>query len=124
MSYKTGGTKTKFEPLCYSYGPSDTYTVYAALEHCSDIMVYVIINDKTGKESDISFGCEDDCAHGKHSLIDVMYTLKHKDVGTHKITSNEEEDIVIEEMTWEEVERIFNNGKFEKPVEVKLSIKK
>ena len=121
MSFKTGGLKTKFMPLTYGYEPNRSYTIYAALESCSDIMVYRMIDDNDGEEIDISLGTEDDCAHGSESLIDVMYTLKHNGVGTYPSGVSYCQDIVIEEMTPEEMERVFKNMCiYRKTIKVKL----
>lgn len=106
MGYKNGGLKTKYVPPRYSGGPSDSYTIYAAYESVSDIMVYVMINDETEEEVELGFGSEDDCADGIESLIDVMFYLKHKGVGTYHF-NYEYQDIVIEEMTEEEIDKYF-----------------
>lgn len=112
MSFKNGGLKTKFIPLVYGYDPNRSYTIYAALESCSDIMCYAMYDDKDGQEVDISLGTEDDCAHGSESLIDVMYTLKHNGAGTYP-SDGYRNDIVIEEMTTEEMEKVFRNRHFD-----------
>ena len=106
MGFKNGGLKTKYVPPQYSGGPSNSYTIYAALESVSDIMVYVMIDDKTGEEVKLGLGSEDDCADGIESLIDVMYYLKHKCVGTYHF-NYEYQDIIIEKMTKEEIDKYF-----------------
>lgn len=107
MSYKTGGLKAKFTPPVYSGGRSKTYTVYAALESCSDMMCYAIVDDDTGEKTDLSFGTEDDCAHGSESLIDVMYTIKHNNAGVYPF--GDYDSVVVEEMTKEEIDMIFRS---------------
>lgn len=110
MSFKNGGLKAKFVPPQYSGGPSDSYTIYAALESVSDMMCYAIFDDKTDKEVDLNFGSEDDCAYGQESLIDVMYMLKHKGVGIYSSGKSYCNDIVIEEMTNDEMDKAFGNS--------------
>jgi hypothetical protein len=63
-----------------------------------------MFNDEN-QEVDISIAAEDDTeAFGKYSLIDCLYYLKqHKD----KHYQYKEHDIIIEEMTQEEVNTIF-----------------
>lgn len=95
MAFKTGGYKTKY--LCsngYSY---DEYTIYAAIESVSDVMVFHMYNDKD-KEVDIQISATDDLDYGKNSIIDCMYALRHR---------REVENIVIERMTDEEMGKIF-----------------
>ena len=95
MAFKTGGYKTKY--LCnngYSY---DEYTIYAAIESVSDVMVFHMYDDK-GNEVDIQISAVDDLDYGKNSINDCLYALRHKmEVG----------DVVIERMTDEEMEKIF-----------------
>lgn len=110
MSFKNGGLKTKFVPPQYSGGPSYSYTIYAALESVSDMMCYAIFDDKTDKEVDLNFGSEDDCAYGQESLIDVMYMLKYKGVGIYPSGKSYCHDIVIEEMTNDEMDKAFGNS--------------
>ena len=108
MSYKNGGFKTKFIPLQYSGGSSESFTVYTALESVSDTDSYVLVDDKTNKEVSLVYNAEDDCAHGKASLIDVMHALKHHGAGRYQYSNDTSDDIIIEEMTNEEMKRFFN----------------
>jgi len=104
MSYKTGGFKTKYRES-YGYFYED-YIIYCAVESVSDTCVYKMF-DVSGKEHDISISAEDDTeAFGKYSLIDCLYHLKHHE---NKTYSHHECDIIIEEMTEEEMSRIFNH---------------
>lgn len=109
MSFKTGGLKAKYKPLINQYEPNREYTVYAALESCSDIWC-VGARDINGRFTDLSFGPEDDCAKGASSIIDVMYYLKHNGPGTYKFGGGD--DIVIEEMTNDEMRDVFESGRY------------
>jgi hypothetical protein len=102
MAYKTGGYKTKFIEQ-YGYY-TQVYTIYCAVESVTDTCMYKMFNDEN-QEVDISIAAEDDTeAFGKYSLIDCIYYLKqHKD----KHYQYKEHDIIIEEMTQEEVNTIF-----------------
>lgn len=103
MSYKTGGYKTKY---IYAYGYiQDEYTIYCAVESCSDICVYKMFDD-SGNEHDISIVAEDDTDdYGCYSLIDCLYNLKNR---TDQIYSdNPLHNIIIEEMTYEEMTKYF-----------------
>ena len=102
MAYKTGGYKTKY---ISSYGYfHEEFIIYSAVESVSDTCVYKMFNTK-GQEVNISIGGEDDTDDfGNHSLIDCLFYLKqHKD----KHYQYKEYDIIIEEMTYEEVNKIF-----------------
>ena len=103
MAFKTGGYKTKY---IEEYGYMKTeYTIYSAVESCSDICSYVMINEETGKEVDICISAEDDTeAVGKYSLIDCLYYLKQR---KNKYYEWKERNIIIEEMTPEEVIKYF-----------------
>lgn len=102
MAYKTGGYKTKYVSE-YGYVRNE-YIIYCSIESVSDTCVYKMFNEK-GKEVNISIGAEDDTDDfGNHSLIDCLFYLKqHKD----KHYQYKEYDIIIEEMTYEEVNKIF-----------------
>jgi len=105
MAYKTGGYKTKYIEECGSYVYNE-YTIYCALESCSNICVYKMFNNK-GEEVNISIGAEeDDDDYGNRSLIDCLYYLKyHKNkIYDYKY---KEYNIIIKEMTPEEVNKIF-----------------
>lgn len=98
MSFKTGGFKTKYIEECGSY-IHDEYTIYCAVESVSDVCVYKMF-DENGKEVDITISAEDDTeAVGKYSLIDCLYCLKHGE--------GKGNDIIIEEMTDDEMKRIY-----------------
>ncbi len=100
MSFKNGGHKTKFiVSEGYNY---EEYTIYCALESVSDVNSYVMVNSK-GEREPIWIGGEDDTARGKYSLIDCLYYLKHHGSGTYDFSGYD--DIVIEDMTSEELER-------------------
>ena len=102
MSFKTGGFKTKYHEV-YGY-MDEEYTIYCALESCTDICVYKMF-DKDGKERDICISAEDDTDdYGSYSLIDCLYQLKIRENKEYKF---HEHDIVIEEMTREEMKEIF-----------------
>lgn len=97
MAFKTGGYKTK---LIKEYGSylHEEYTIYCAIESVTNTCVYKMFDDK-GKERDIVIGAEFDADdNGKYSLIDCLYHLKHK---------TNFKDIVIEEMSREEMANIF-----------------
>ncbi len=102
MSFKTGGFKTKYIDE-YGYSRNE-YTIYCAEESCSETCVYKML-DKDGNEHDISIGAEtvfDDM--GNHSLIDCLYYLKNHSNKTYKY---HEFDIIIEEMTDEDMHKVF-----------------
>lgn len=104
MSYKTGGYKTKYISECGYY--REEFTIYSAVESISDICVYKMFNEN-GNEVDISVSAEDDTeAVGKYSLIDCLYYLKQHE---NKIYDYKEYNIIIEEMTFEEVDKIFGH---------------
>ena len=102
MSFKTGGFKTKY----YSDEGYDfeEHTIYCALESVTDICVYRMC-DINGKDENISIGAEVDDRCGKYSLIDCLYHLKRHE---NKEYDNHDNDIIIEEMTKEEIKRIFS----------------
>ena len=103
MAYKTGGFKTKYISECGYF--HEEYTIYSAVESCSDVCSYVMVNDETGKEVDICISAEDDTeAVGKYSLIDCLYYLKQR---KNKYYEWKERNIIIEEMTPEEVIKYF-----------------
>ena len=102
MAFKTGGFKTKYIEECgYLH---NEYTIYCAVESVSDICVYNMLDDK-GNVKEINISAEDDtCDYGNHSLIDCLFYLKqHKD----KHYQFKEYDIIIEEMTPEEMKIIY-----------------
>lgn len=105
MAYKTGGYKTKYIEEYGSYLYNE-YMIYCAVESCSNVCVYRMLNKK-GNEVNISISAEEDTDdYGNHSLIDCLYYLKlHK----NKYYDYQEYNIIIEEMTYEEVDKIFNN---------------
>jgi len=105
MSYKTGGLKSTWEPQTSSYELSRKYTIYTACESVSDISGYIMHNDK-GKEVNLLSYFDEDSAKGRESLIDVLYYLKHKGVGVYDFGSKWR-DIIIEEMTEEEIDKVF-----------------
>lgn len=105
MSYKTGGLKSTWEPQTSSYELSRKYTIYTACESVSDISGY-IMHDETGKEVNLLSYFDEDSAKGRESLIDVLYYLKHKGVGVYDFGSKWR-DIIIEEMTEEEIDKVF-----------------
>ena len=107
MSYKTGGEKARWEPPTY-YGYGEKYTVYTALESTSDINSYAIADENGNIIPGFStFLSEDDSAKGRESLIDVLYYLKHHGPGTYPVSDANWQDIVIQEMTPEEMDKIF-----------------
>lgn len=105
MAYKTGGYKTKYIEEYGSYVYNE-YMIYCAVESCSNVCVYKMF-DENNKEHNICIQAEDDSeGYGNHSLIDCIYYLKlHK----NKYYDYQEYNIIIEEMTYEEVDKIFNN---------------
>ena len=104
MSFKTGGFKTKYHEV-YGY-IDEEYTIYCALESCTNVCVYKMF-DKDGKERDLCVGAEDDTDdYGSYSLIDCLYYLKRHENKKYKYN---EHDIIIEDMTNEEVKKIFDN---------------
>ena len=107
MSYKTGGLKSVWEPQTSSYEPTRKYTIYTACESVSDISGYVM-HDEKGKEVNILSYWDEDTAKGRESLIDVLYYLKHKGVGVYDFGAKWR-DIIIEEMTPEEIDKVFRN---------------
>lgn len=102
MAFKTEGYKTKY---IMDYGQEyKEYMIYCAVESVSDICVYKMFN-MNNEECDICISCEDDTEHkGNRSLIDCLYCLKYgvKDSGLSSW-----QDIVVEEMTEEEMKNIF-----------------
>ena len=105
MSYKTGGYKTKYIEECGPYVYNE-YIIYCAVESCSNVCMYKMFDNK-GREVSISISAEEDTDDfGNHSLIDCLYYLKcHKD----KHYEWKEHNIIIEEMTYEEVDKIFGH---------------
>ena len=102
MAFKTGGFKTKYIDECGYM--CDKYTIYCAVESVSDVCMYKMLDDK-GNEKEINISAEDDTDdYGNHSLIDCLFYLKHyKD----KHYQHKEYDIIIEEMTDEEMKIIY-----------------
>ena len=102
MAFKTGGFKTKYIEEC-GYIRNE-YTIYCAVESVSDVCVYKMLDDK-GKEKEINISAENDTSdYGNHSLIDCLFYLKqHKD----KHYRFKEYDIIIEEMSNEEMKMIY-----------------
>ena len=79
--------------------------IYCAVESCSDVCVYKMFNER-GEEVNILISAEDDTdSVGKYSLIDCLFYLKQ---GKDKHYQWKEHDIIIEEMTYEEVDKIFS----------------
>lgn len=102
MAYKTGGYKTKYISECgYIH---EEFIIYCAVESCSDVCVYKMFDDN-GNEKEINISAEDDTDdYGNHSLIDCLFYLKqHKD----KHYQWKEHNIIIEEMTYKEIDKIF-----------------
>ena len=102
MAYKTGGKKTKY---IYEYGYiKEEYIIYCAEESVTEICTYKMY-DENGKEKNISIVCEDAIDdYGNHSLIDCLYCLKNnKDM----LYQNSSHNIVIEDMTTEEINKIY-----------------
>ena len=103
MAFKTGGYKTKYISECGYF--HEEFMIYSAVESCSDVCSYVMVNEETGKEVDICISAEDDTeAVGKYSLIDCLYYLKQR---KNKYYEWKERNIIIEEMTPEEVIKYF-----------------
>lgn len=102
MAFKTGGFKTKYIEECGYI--CNEYTIYCAVESASDVCVYKMLDDK-GNEKEINISAEDDTSdYGNHSLIDCLFYLKqHKD----KHYRFKEYDIIIEEMSNEEMKMIY-----------------
>ena len=102
MAFKTGGRKTKYiEEAGYH---KNEYTLYCAVESVSDICVYKMFDSK-GNERDITVSAEDDAdGYGNHSLIDCLYYLKQGKDKTYKYSGY---NIVIEDMTPEEMQRLY-----------------
>lgn len=102
MAFKTSGFKTKYIDE-YSYMRNE-YTIYCAVESVSDVCVYKMLDDK-GNEKHINISAEDDTInYGNHSLIDCLFYLKqHK----NKHYKFKEYDIIIEEITDEEMKMIY-----------------
>lgn len=103
MAYKTGGYKTKYIEECeYIH---NEYTIYCAVESVSDICCYQMSNEK-GEFRNITIVAEDDTNDfGCYSLIDCLHQLKMKKDKTYK--DRPEHDIIINEMTNEEMKKIF-----------------
>lgn len=101
MAFKTGGFKTKY---INEYGyMCDEYTIYCAVESVSDVCVYHMLDDK-GNEKEINISAEEDSNYGNHSLIDCLFYLKRHE---NKHYQFKEYDIIIEEMTNEEMKMIY-----------------
>lgn len=102
MAFKTGGFKTKYIEE-YGYMRNE-YTIYCSVESVSDICVYKMFDDNRN-EKEINISAEDDTDdYGNHSLIDCLFYLKqHKD----KCYQNKEYDIIIEEMTNDEMKMVY-----------------
>lgn len=102
MAFKTGGFKTKYIEE-YGYIRNE-YTIYCAIESVSDVCVYNMFDDK-GNEKEINISAEDDTSdYGNHSLIDCLFYLKqHK----NKHYQFKEYDIIIEEITNDEMKTIY-----------------
>lgn len=104
MSYKTGGCKTKY---VYEYGyERNEYIIYCALESVSDIESYKMFNEQ-GEEVPIEFSCIDGLSKGKYSIIDCLFVLRHHGPGRYSFSEFESDDVVVEEMTREEMDKIF-----------------
>lgn len=102
MAFKTGGYKTKYISECGYFHKE--FIICCAVESVSDTCVYKMFNEK-GEEVDICISAEDDTeAVGKYSLIDCLYYLKQGEDKHYKYKSH---DIIIEEMTPEEVIKYF-----------------
>ena len=102
MAYKTGGVKTKY---IYSYEHDyKEYTIYRAVNSTNDLCVYKMF-DENDNECPIDPDIEDDsCDKGNHSLIDCLYHLKNK---SNMKCNNKDYNIIIEEMTEEEMHKVF-----------------
>lgn len=104
MSFKNGGYKTTWIEE-YGYYMQE-YTIYAAEECCTETMVYRMF-DSNGKEHDINISAENDIdAIGNRSLIDCLYYLKQRRNKKYPSSFN---DIIIEEMTSDEMMRVFDH---------------
>lgn len=102
MSFKTGGFKTKYIEE-HGYIRKE-YIIYCAVESVSDICVYKMF-DTDGNEKEIYITGEDDTDDfGCYSLIDCLYHLK---IAKNKIYPNKEHNIIIEEMTGEEMKIVY-----------------
>ena len=99
MAYKTGGIKAYYTSE-YGY-IVDKYIIYCAVESVSDTIHYKMF-DEHGKEIDIVICSEDDTSKEQYSLVDVLYYLKH-----YYDSDKDKCPILIEEMTDEEMQRIF-----------------
>ena len=101
--YKLGGYKTKY--LRNEGYEWEEYTIYCALESTTDVWRYKMF-DKNGVEHDISVSAEDDVeAFGNSSLIDCLYHLKTQSNMT--FPNYKDNNIIIEEMTNEEMRKVF-----------------
>lgn len=103
MGFKNGGVKTKYvedyDNIIYN-----EYTIYCAYESVSDVCVYKMFNSE-GEQRDICISAESDSGdYGNRSKIDCLYHLKLRENKEYKF---HEHDIVIEEMTREEMKEIF-----------------
>lgn len=107
MGFKTGGLKAIYRPPTSGYEPERVFTIYTACESVSDISGYIMLDEKGNKVSIMEYW-EDDTAVGQESLIDVLYYLKHYDVGVYDFGAKWRE-ITIEAMTSEEMEKLFIN---------------
>lgn len=104
MAFKTGGFKTKYIEE-YGYMRNE-YTIYSAVESVSDIRVYKMF-DENMNEKDISISAEDDTDDdGNHSLIECLYHLKLR---KNKITKHRYNNIIIENMTNDEMKTVFGH---------------
>ena len=101
MAFKTGGFKTKYINECGYM--RDEYTIYCAVESVSDVCVYHMLDDK-GDEKEINISAEEDSNYGNHSLIDCLFYLKHQENNHYQFKDH---DIIIEEMTDEEMKMIY-----------------
>ena len=104
MSYKNLGVKTTYKQDYGSYSENKEFTIYCAVESVSDVVTYKMV-DNEGVEHDILISSEYDCSdYGNRSLIDVLYYLKK---GQNRTYSCKDYDIKIEDMTYEEMDKIF-----------------
>ena len=102
MAFKTRGFKTKYIEECGYI--CNEYTIYCAVESVSDICVYKMLDDK-GNEKEINISAEDDTNdYGNHSLIDCLFYLKQNKDKHYRF---KEYDIIIEEMSNEEMKMIY-----------------
>lgn len=104
MAYKTGGLKTKYINA-YGYY-SEEYTIYRANESVSDTDRYIMVNSN-GDEVPIQVDAIDGSDKGKYNIIDCLYAISHLGIGAHTLGKYESENVVVEEMTEEEMNRIF-----------------